>query len=447
MLRSVFLIVCVSILILPVLSGAQNLLYKPSHVEYDIFNNRWLVSNWGNGKIIAIDPNGVQSIFISSSGNAIAECISGDTLYVSMGVEIRAYDLNTGDLYWSEYVEGTEKLYGLVTDTSESGYLYMTDVTSTGAGSIIRLLISDGSTEVVVGSGLPQYPEDMIFDKVNNRFLIASYANHAPIMALNLPGLTLSTVRTTPFGYSNGLVMDSDGNLYINCWPEDAVYKYESGLATSPIKMLTGFTGVTSPGYNPVDDILAVPSFNGNRVDFYGLDDSDNDDLLAYQDNCPMDYNPDQADSDGDDAGDACDNCPDLPNISQTDSDGDDIGDACDNCIDVANPDQDDPDGDNVGTLCDNCPVHYNPGQDDHDGDNIGDVCDFICGDFDGDTNINILDIVYLINFLYKSGPAPNPLDKMDVNHDAGVNILDIVYLINNIYKNGPDPECPWSPE
>ena len=92
--------------------------------------------------------------------------------------------------------------------------------------------------------------------------------------------------------------------------------------------------------------------------------------------------------------------------------------------------------------MCDNCPEHYNPGQEDGNDNDIGDVCDYVCSDTDGDRLINILDIVYLINFLYKSGPAPEPLESADVNHDEFVNILDIVYIINFIYKNGPEPVC-----
>ena len=67
----------------------------------------------------------------------------------------------------------------------------------------------------------------------------------------------------------------------------------------------------------------------------------------------------------------------------------------------------------------------------------------FMCGDANGDDNINILDITFLINYLYKSGPAPDPMDAANVNNDAGVNLLDVTYLINYIYKSGSEPSCP----
>ena len=65
------------------------------------------------------------------------------------------------------------------------------------------------------------------------------------------------------------------------------------------------------------------------------------------------------------------------------------------------------------------------------------------CGDVDLSKSVNILDVVYIINSIYKSGPAPEPVEVADVNNDDAVNILDIVYLINFIYKNGPEPVCP----
>ena len=90
----------------------------------------------------------------------------------------------------------------------------------------------------------------------------------------------------------------------------------------------------------------------------------------------------------------------------------------------------------------DNCPDVFNPDQDDSNFNGIGDACDFICGDANDDDLVNILDIVYIINFKYKEGPAPVRPAYADVNSDELINILDIVYLINFKYKDGADPFC-----
>ncbi|GEM_PF-3153912 len=67
---------------------------------------------------------------------------------------------------------------------------------------------------------------------------------------------------------------------------------------------------------------------------------------------------------------------------------------------------------------------------------------DYVPGDFNNDCLINILDIVNLINYKFKGGPAPIPYRSGDVNGDCEINILDIVYLVNYKFKGGPAPVC-----
>ena len=64
----------------------------------------------------------------------------------------------------------------------------------------------------------------------------------------------------------------------------------------------------------------------------------------------------------------------------------------------------------------------------------------YVRGDANSDGEISIGDIVYLINFLFKSGPAPNPLPAGDCNGDGNVDVGDVVYLINYLFKGGPPP-------
>ncbi|UCD94194.1 MAG: hypothetical protein JSU69_10585 [Candidatus Zixiibacteriota bacterium] len=64
----------------------------------------------------------------------------------------------------------------------------------------------------------------------------------------------------------------------------------------------------------------------------------------------------------------------------------------------------------------------------------------YLNGDADGSQNLNLLDATFLINYLYKNGPEPDPLDRADSNCDEAINLLDVTYLINYLYKNGPEP-------
>jgi hypothetical protein len=69
----------------------------------------------------------------------------------------------------------------------------------------------------------------------------------------------------------------------------------------------------------------------------------------------------------------------------------------------------------------------------------------FARGDANGDGAIGPGDVVFLLNYLYRSGPAPNPLWVGDANSDGSVGPGDVVYLLNYLYRGGPAP-CPPRP-
>jgi hypothetical protein len=75
----------------------------------------------------------------------------------------------------------------------------------------------------------------------------------------------------------------------------------------------------------------------------------------------------------------------------------------------------------------------------------VGEVVNyfFICGDADRSKKINLLDVSYIINYLYHSGPAPVPVMSADVDHSGKINLLDISYIISYLYRSGPAPSCP----
>jgi len=51
--------------------------------------------------------------------------------------------------------------------------------------------------------------------------------------------------------------------------------------------------------------------------------------------------------------------------------------------------------------------------------------------------------VVFLVNYLFKGGPEPVPLEIAEVNCDEELSVSDVIYLINYLFKGGPQPGDP----
>ncbi len=69
-----------------------------------------------------------------------------------------------------------------------------------------------------------------------------------------------------------------------------------------------------------------------------------------------------------------------------------------------------------------------------------------ISGDANNDTKVNLGDIIYLVNYIFKGGPSPVIRFSGDVNANCQTNLSDLIYLVNYVFKGGPLPEScpPW---
>jgi len=65
----------------------------------------------------------------------------------------------------------------------------------------------------------------------------------------------------------------------------------------------------------------------------------------------------------------------------------------------------------------------------------------YMPGDADGDFAVNLLDVLFLIDWIYTEGPPPSyAMWRANANGDFAYNLLDILYLIEFVYSEGPRP-------
>ncbi len=64
----------------------------------------------------------------------------------------------------------------------------------------------------------------------------------------------------------------------------------------------------------------------------------------------------------------------------------------------------------------------------------------YVPGDADGSGAVDIDDVVYLIQYIFSGGPAPDPLESGDADCSGLIDIDDVVYLIQYIFNSGPPP-------
>ncbi|MDH4158360.1 MAG: SBBP repeat-containing protein [candidate division Zixibacteria bacterium] len=299
---------------------------------------------------------------------------------------VQAIDVDTGqNVYLSGYTASADFPVKSAFDASFNGLYDAFALKLRSAGDSLAFSTFLGGTKNDFGSGVAvafngnvylsgytrssDFPVEGAFDPSLNGL----YDVYAAALTSTGDALIFSTFLGSP-GYDFGFGVAVDG---------------------APDPYLVGYTeSVYFPMINSIQDTISggfhvfVAKLGRDLVCFDsdgdGFGDPDHPENECLVDNCPYDYNPDQADLDLDDIGNACDNCPAVYNPTQSDADGDNIGDDCDDCTDT--------DSDGFGNpgypanTCpeDNCPDFYNPGQEDTDADAVGDNCD-TCTDTDGD--------------------------------------------------------------
>ncbi len=269
--------------LIPAGTFSQNLLSNPEHIAYDPLNQRYLVTNYGNGTVVSIDKAGVQQTVLRGLTECMGIHIQDTVLMVSFGKKIRFFDLNTLRQFREVTLNASTWLDGMITDYQRNAYAVES------GGKIFKINLDTFEATTIVSSGLPQYTQDLAFDPVNNRLIVVAWEINSPIKAVNLSNYTVTTIKTTELGNFDGVVRDSLGNLYVSCHRDGGkVYRFDRSFEQAPSVVGTGMITPAGLCLNEQDNILAVPNFDGNSVSYIrgvysGIEPSDQPAAVSYR--------------------------------------------------------------------------------------------------------------------------------------------------------------------
>jgi len=72
------------------------------------------------------------------------------------------------------------------------------------------------------------------------------------------------------------------------------------------------------------------------------------------------------------------------------------------------------------------------------------DALNYICGDIDNNgSEPDIADLVYLVDYMFNSGPPPEVMEAANMDGEGEITIADLVVLVDYMFNSGPPPTCP----
>jgi hypothetical protein len=236
----------------------------PESIDFDPLNNRYLIANSSNGKIMQRSSNGTISQFVGGiSPNPYGIEVVGSTVYACCGGKVLGFDLTTGLQVFSVNL-GATFLNGITHDNS--GNLFVTDFS---AKKIYRINIATQAFNVFAQS-LTQSPNGIIYDAPSNSLVFVSWGSSAKIKRCSLADSSVITILTTSYTNIDGIARKANGDFYISTWGTNSVYKYNSDFTTTPVSIVSGLSSPADIYYNDLTDTLAIPNSGNNTLTFVG---------------------------------------------------------------------------------------------------------------------------------------------------------------------------------
>ncbi len=262
-----------TIIILALAYGlSAQVFHSPKSVAYSPVNKLYYISNIcigsDGGSIVALNPETqeissfIEDGLISPKGLVIVE----NVLYCTSINLVIGYNLSNGKEVFSTSLP---KSSFLVDITSDDVNLFVRDML---ADKIYKInIISGRYVDLEMGSKL-QKPNAILYDKTENRLLIASYRANSPIQSFDFSFNILSQITETNISQIDGITVDANNNYYVSSWTSNAVYMFDADFINEPIEISNGHYSPSDIFINIDDNELVIPNNSSNIVDLVSLE-------------------------------------------------------------------------------------------------------------------------------------------------------------------------------
>jgi sugar lactone lactonase YvrE len=270
-------------------ASIQGAFKTPESVRFDPTDDVFFVSNINgppsekdnNGFVARVRAEGgeIDSLMFIAGGRGGVTlnapkglAITGDTLWVTDIDAVRAFDKKTGRAIASYPVRGAVFLNDIT--TGPDGALYITDtgirinasgMSHPGPDRVFKLTRSgEVSTALQLDSLVG--PNGITWDEANQRFIIVNFAGNT-ILGWK-PGDSAATTIATGTGQFDGVERLGDGRILVSSWADSSIYVLDGSA------LVRAVPGVASPADIGVDtkrNRVAVPLFEGNRVELFAI--------------------------------------------------------------------------------------------------------------------------------------------------------------------------------